>query len=89
MAKIIFKNKENSVSMSMNHLIFNIFISSILIISFATVNYAFGENHIILTPDDVVFSNHSLIIDIDEPNTGPIEITIRSSSGDVVVNRAG
>ncbi len=57
----------------------------ILVASFATINYAFGENHITLTPDDVIFQNHSLIIDIDEPNTGPIEITIRSSSGDVVI----
>ena len=54
----------------------NTFIGFILITSFATLNYAFGEN-VILTPDDVVFHNHSLIIDIDEPNTGPIEITIR------------
>ena len=69
----------------MGRLIFNISIFFILIACFATANLAFGENEIILTPNDFVFKNHSLIIDINKTDTGePITITIEASSGDKV-----
>ena len=86
MVKIIFKKKEKSLIISMGQPIFNIIIVLILIASFATINYAYAEINVTLTPDDFVFKNLSLIIDINATNPetqDPITIIIQvvSSAG--------
>ena len=67
--------------------IFNIVIAAILIASFATINYAYAEIDVTLTPDDFIMQNHQLIIDIqpdDSPgptDTYPINIQVINASG--------
>jgi len=63
-----------------------IILVSILLTSFVTINYAFAEIDISLTPDVILVQSHSLIIDIDDPDaSGPIQVTIRADSGDVEI----
>ena len=78
---IKFKKKGDIYSRRMRGNVFNIVIVSILIIVFTTTDHAFGAD-LFLTPYDeenpVLFRNHALIIDIDDPAASdPIQVKIQ------------
>ena len=84
----IFKKKEIIITKEMLVRAQSIIIVFILVTSFATFNFAYGQIEIFPTPDDFIFKHHSLIIDIasqsGETGTIPIKILVMDDAGNEI-----
>ena len=73
---IILKKKEIHSIKGMLKGACSIVIVSLLIASLSTINFAYGQVEIFPTPNDIIFRDHSLIIDIESEGTETIPIII-------------